>query len=298
MDTKINLNQLRVFHVAAKAQSFTRAAEALFLTQPGISKHIKELEEYYGTRLFDRLGKKVVLTQAGEILYAKTESIFNMIDQVRMEIDDLQGLSRGVLNIGASITMGIYILPGVIRRFRAIYPKIDMRMDITLNRQIVEMVLKNDIDFGFLGAPVHDDRLKLAPFYDDELLLIVSSKHEWASRDAIEPHELLTCPFILSRKGSGTRTIIEERLGMIGIALQSTMEFGHTEAVKKAVEAGLGVSVISKAAISREEHLGLIKALRLSGVDLKRTFYFAYRKDKYLSNLDKTFLQFIVYYNS
>jgi DNA-binding transcriptional LysR family regulator len=297
MDIKMNLNQLRVFHVTAKAQSFTRAADALFLTQPGISKHIKELEEYYDTRLFDRLGKKVVLTQAGEILYGKTEIIFNMIDQLKVEIDELQGLNRGALNIGASITMGIYILPVVLGRFRSMYPNIDVRMDIALNQQIAEMVLGNSIDFGFLGAPVSDDRLKLEPFFKDELVLIVPSNHEWATHDTIEPHELLGCPFISSRQGSGTRAVIEEQLGRIGITLKKTIEFGNTEAVKKAVEAGLGISIVSKVAIRREEHLGVIKVLGISGVDFRRTFYFAYRKDKYLSNLDKAFLQFIVYYD-
>jgi DNA-binding transcriptional LysR family regulator len=298
MDTKINLNQLRVFHAAAKVQSFTRAAEALFLTQPGISKHIKELEEYYGTRLFDRLGKKVVLTQAGEILYAKTETIFTMIDQLKVEIDELQGLNRGILNIGASITIGVYLLPGVLGQFRSLFSNIDIRLDIALNQQVAEMLLNNSIDFGFLGAPVSDDRLKLEPFFKDALVLIVPSNHEWAHRSAIEPHELLRQPFILSRRGSGTRSVIEERLVQIGISLKNTLEFGNTEAVKKAVEAGLGVSIVSRIAIQREEHLGVIRALGISGVDFRRTFYFAYRKDKYLSNLDKTFLQFIVYYNS
>lgn len=290
-----NFNQLRVFHVTAKVQSFTRAAEALFLTQPGISKYIKELEEYYGTRLFERMGKKVFLTQAGEILYGKTETIFNMIDQVKVEIDELQGLNRGILNIGASITIGIYILPGVLGRFRSMYPKIDVRLDIALSRQVAEMLLDNSIDFGFLGAPVHDDRLILSPFYEDELVLIVPGNHEWAQRDTIEPHDLMSCLFIFSGRGSGTRAVIEERFGRMGIALKNTMEFGHTEAVKKAVEAGLGVSIVSKATISREEHLGMLRTLNISGVNLQRTFYFAYRKEKYLSNLDKTFLQFIVY---
>lgn len=293
----LNLNQLRVFHAAAKVQSFTRAAEALFLTQPGISKHIKELEEYYGTPLFDRLGKKVVLTQAGEALYKKTETIFTMIDQVKLEIDELQGLTRGTLNIGASVTIGIYILPAVLGRFRSLYPNINVHMDIALNRQIIEMVLNNSIDFGFLGAPMHDDRLKLESFFNDELVLIVPGNHEWAMRDAIEPHELLRCPFIYSRQGSGTRAFIQDKLGRIGITLKNTMEFGHTEAVKKAVEAGLGVSIVSKATISREEHLGVVRALCLSGLDLQRKFYFAYRNDKYLSNLHKTFLRFIIHYN-
>ncbi len=294
----MNLNQLKVFHVAAKTQSFTRAAEALFLTQPGISKHIKELEEYYGTRLFDRLGKKVVLTQAGEILYAKTEIIFNMIDQLKVEIDELQGMNRGTLNIGASITIGVYLLPEILGRFRSLYPNIDVRLDIILNQQVVEMVINNTIDFGFLGAPVIDDRLRWDPFSQDELVLIVPANHEWVQRDTIEPHELLGCPLISSRQGSGTRAIIEERFGRMGIALKNMMEFGNTEAVKKAVEAGLGVSIVSKVAIAREEHLGVIRTLHISGIDLHRIFYVTYRKDKYLSNLDKTFLQFIVYNKS
>ena len=292
----LNLNQLRIFQVAAKVQNFTRAAEALFLTQPGISKHIKELEEYYGTRLFDRLGKKVVLTQAGEILYAKTEIIFNMIDQLKLEIDELQGLNRGVLNIGSSITIGVYLLPGVLGQFRSMFPNIGIRLDIAMNQQVVENILNNSIDMGFLGDPVDDDRLKLEHFITDELVLIVPSNHEWASRDTIEPHELLGCSFISSRRGSGTRAVIEERLGRIGIILKNTIEFGHTEAVKKAVEAGLGVSIISKATLTREVHLGVIRALSISGLDLQRSFYFAHRKDKYLSNLDKTFLHFIVCY--
>jgi DNA-binding transcriptional LysR family regulator len=293
----MNLNQLKVFHVTAKAQSFTRAAEAMFLTQPGISKHIKELEEYYGTRLFDRLGRKIVLTQAGEILYEKTEIIFNTIDQVKVEIDELQGLNRGILNIGASITIGIYILPEVLGRFKSMHPKIDVRLEIALNRQIAEMLLDNSIDFGFLGAPLHDDRLIATPFFQDELVLIVPGNHEWAQREKIDPPDLMSCPFIFSGRGSGTRAVIEERLGSIGITLKDTMEFGHTEAVKKAVEAGLGVSIVSSATVSREQRLGALKTLNLSGVNLQRTLYFAHRKEKYLSNLDKTFLQFIVYYN-
>jgi DNA-binding transcriptional LysR family regulator len=291
----INLNQLKVFHVTARMQGFTRAAEVLYLTQPGISKYVKDLEEYYGMRLFDRLGKRVVLTQAGEILYARTEAIFGMIDQVKVELDELQGMDRGVLNIGASITLGVYVLPEVLGRFRARYPRVDINLDITINRQVAENVIANEIDVGFLGAPVHDERLKIEPFMQDELVLIVPGFHEWASRDAVGPHDLPGATFIYPRHGSGTRDIIEKRLASAGIVLKNTLEIGHTEAVKKAVEAGLGVSILSKAAILREEHLGVIKSLRLSGVDLMRTFYFAYRKDKYLSRVTSTFLQFAVY---
>jgi len=291
----VNLNQLRVFHVAAKLQSFTRASEALFLTQPGISKHIKELEEYYGISLFDRLGKRVVLTQAGEILLSAVDQIFSLIDRSKSEIDDLKGLAGGDLRIGASITIGIYILPPILKRFHQLYHGIGITLDIDANQQIANRVLDNSIDIGLLGAPVNDERLVMTPFFKDELAVIVPGTKEWATRESIQPLELMNENFILPGKGSGTRNVVEERLKQAGITLACKIELGHTEAVKKAVEAGLGISILSRAAVAREEKLGLIRAIPLTGVNLERLFHFTYRKDKYLSNLTKTFLQFIVY---
>jgi DNA-binding transcriptional LysR family regulator len=291
----MNLNQLKVFHITAKVQSFTRAAEALFLTQPGISKHIKDLEEDYGLRLFDRLGKRVVLTQAGEVLYTSTEKIFNIIDQTKVEIDEFRGLDRGTLNIGASITIGTYILPDILGRFRRAYPRLNISLDISLNREIVEKVLSNALDIGLLGAPTDDERLAMKLFFKDELAVIVPRGHEWALRDSVRPQDLLTQPFILTQQGSGTRVIVEERLKEAGIFFRNELEFGNTEAVKKAVEAGLGISIVSRHAVLREERQGLIKSLRLSGVNLERHFYITYRKDKYLSKLLEAFMQFLIY---
>lgn len=293
MDTY--LNQLKVFHVAAREGSFTRAAAALFLTQPGISKHIKDLEEHYGTKLFDRLGKKVTLTRAGEILFAKTETIFNIISQLKVEIDELQGLQGGLLKIGASMTIGVYVLPPVLARFQENYPQVDISLDVAVNRQVADNLLNNAIDIGFLGAPAADARLVTGPFLKDELVVIVPAGHAWARRDTIAPHDLTSQTFVMAKEGSGTRRIIEAKLADRGVTLKKTIEFGHTEAVKKAVESGMGIGILSKLAIVREEHLGLIKPLRLEGVDLTRTFFFAYRKDKYLNTVTKTFLQYAVY---
>jgi len=291
----LNLNLLRVFHTVARLQSFTRAAEALFLTQPGISKHIKVLEDYYESRLFDRLGKKVVLTQAGETLFLSADKIFNLLERSKTEIDDLKGLKVGDLRIGASVTIGIYLLPDVLNKFQSLYPGIRVTLDIDLNRQIIRQVLDNSVDIGFLGAPADDERLVVTPFFKDELVVIVPADKSWATRDHIQPLDLLSERFILSRSGSGTRAIIEERLQQVGVTLKNTIEFGHTEAVKKAVEVGLGISIISKSAILKEEKLGLIRSISLSEVNLDRNFYLTYRKDKYLTNLARTFLQFIVY---
>ena len=130
----MNLNQLRVFHVAAKLQSFTAAAQSLCLTQPGVSKHIKDLEGYYGTCLFDRIGKKIFLTQAGSVLYAKTEAIFDLLDHAREELDELKGLRRGKLTIGASTTLAVYIMPGILQRFKSLHPQVDISLDIAVSQ--------------------------------------------------------------------------------------------------------------------------------------------------------------------
>ncbi|MEW6609115.1 MAG: selenium metabolism-associated LysR family transcriptional regulator [bacterium] len=292
-NNRMNLNQLRVFHTVAKLQSFTKATSELYLTQPGISKHIKELEEYYGIRLFDRLGKKVVLTQAGEILFATTKDMFNLVNEAKIKIDELKGIRGGKLTMGASVTIGIYILPEILGKFRHKYPDIEIALDISLSQEIVEKVLANTIDIGFIGAIVNDERLIIKQFLTDELVVIVSPRHKWADRESIQPNELANETFIISRQGSGTRTIVEERLKQIGVILKKTMEFGNTEAIKKAVEAGLGISIISKYAILREVNAGILKSICLSGVNLGRNFYFTYRKDKYLTNVVKAFLSLL-----
>lgn len=247
-----NLNLLRIFRTVAKLQSFTRAAEVLCLTQPGISKHIKTLENHYKTTLFDRLGKRVVLTETGEALLSSVEKIFYLIERSREEIDDLKGLNKGILKIGASITIGVYFLPGILEKFKKLYPGTRITLDIDLNRQVIRQVLENEADIGLLGAPAGDGRLVMTPFHKDELVVIAPGNKSWAKRDGISADDLLCENFILSRSGSGTRAVIEERLKAAGVVLKNTMEFGNTEAIKKAVEAGLGISIVSKSAVSRE----------------------------------------------
>lgn len=291
----INLNQIKVFHAVAQQQSFTRAAQALFLTQPGISKHIKDLEEYYGTRLFDRIGKKVVLTQAGELLYAAAEKIFRLVEHAKEEIDDLKGLQAGDLRIGASVTIGIYLLPAILEKFKRLYPGTRVALDIDLNRKVIGQVLDNSADIGLLGAPAEDDRLVMTPFHKDSLVVIAPGNKAWAKREGISPDDLAGETFILSRRGSGTRAIIEERLNAAGVVLRDKMEFGNTEAIKKAVEAGLGISIVSKTAVDREVQLGLLASIPLTGINMERDLYLVYRKDKYISTLIKTFLEFVVY---
>jgi DNA-binding transcriptional LysR family regulator len=289
----MNLNQLRVFHSVAKLRSFSRAADALCLTQPGISKHIKLLEAYYGVRLFDRLGKKVILTQAGEILFDKAEMMFDHLNEAKVQIDDMKSLTGGKIDIGASVTIGVYVLPNLLGNFIRRYPSIKIALDISLSQEIERKVLSNSLDLGFVGHPVKDERLSIHRFLTDELVVIVPPEHSWAKRKTIQPHQLVDQPFLVSREGSGTRRTIEEQLRLKGIHLNRIMEFGNTECVKKAVEAGLGISIISRQVVAREVSLNLIRPIPLTGIRTKRDFYIIHLKDKYLNNLVQAFLGFL-----
>ncbi|MCJ7662674.1 MAG: LysR substrate-binding domain-containing protein, partial [Desulfobacterales bacterium] len=172
-------------------------------------------------------------------------------------------------------------------------PSIKISTDISLSQEIEGKVLSNSLDLGFVGHPVRDERLSIQRFLIDELVVIVPPDHRWAKRKTIQAHQLVDQPFLISREGSGTRRTIEEQLRAKGIMLNSIMEFGNTECVKKAVEAGLGISIISKYAVAREVSLDLIRSIRLTGIKTKRDFYIIYLRDKYLNNPVKAFLGFL-----
>ncbi len=287
----LNLNQLRIFHTVARLLSFTGASRELHLTQPGISMHIKELEKHYKTRLFDRLGKKIVLTQAGTILFKATENILGLVNDAKIKIDDLQGLTSGTLNIGASTTIGTYILPELLVKFRHAHPNIEIAMDISLSQEVVEKVLNNTIEIGFVGHCTREKKLLVKPFAKDPMVLIVAAKHPWAGRrQPVRLQDLSDQPILLARRGSGTRAIMERLFARQKISPKNCMELGTVEGVKKAVEIDLGISIISKYVVARELAAGLIKTVAMSGVDLNRDLYLLYHKDRYLSGAARAFL--------
>lgn len=295
MIDNLNMNQLRIFHAVARALNFTRASQELHLTQPGISKHIKQLEGFYGTKLFDRVGKKVILTQAGEVLFKTTGTLFGLLQESKARIDDLRGLAGGKLMIGASISIGTYILPEMLVQFRKKHPNVQITVEMAQCEQIVKKILDYSIELSFVGHCYEkNERLSIKPFHADPMLLIVSKKHAWAKRKSVRLQELADEPFLLSRKGSGTRNIVEEALEKARITLSKTMELGTTEAVKQAVKVGLGVSILSKHLVKKELETGLIASIPLQGTNLKRDLYLVYHKDRYLSDAARVFLELIV----
>lgn len=286
----MNMNQLRVFHSVATVLSFTRASEELHLTQPGISKHIKALEETYGARLFDRLGRKVMLTQAGEILYRATTAVFAELDGARARIDDLKGLAGGMLIIGASVTIAAYILPGMLTRFRKEVPEVEIAVDTGFSGQIVDKVLDNVLELGFVGHYRPDPRLAVQVFRKDSMELIVSPQHPWARRTTpVHLDEMAGETVLLSKRGSGTWRLVADCLNNAGVVLKHTMELGTTEGVKQAVAADLGVSILSTHVLASAMSGNAVKMVPLAAA-MERDLFLIRHKDRYLSRAAQAFL--------
>lgn len=286
----MNLNRLRVFHVAAGQASFTAAADALHLTQPGVSKHIKELELHYGQPLFDRLGKTVRLTQAGEILLRTTTDIFRRLDEAQARIDDLGQAMGGWLRIGASNSIGACLLPPLLAGFSRAHPRVELAIDIGLSGDIENKLLDHALDIGLLGhAPDHPD-LAARIFAHDRLVLVVPPHHDWAGRRVpVAPTELAQQVLLVSKAGSGTRKLVETLLAGAGVVLGRTQEMGSTEGVKKAVEAGLGISLLSNCVVHKEVAAGWLSAVPVAGLPTERAYYLAHHRDRYLPAAARAF---------
>lgn len=295
----MNMNQLKIFHSVAGLLNFTRASEKLHLTQPGISKHIKGLEEYYGTRLFDRPGRGVVLTQAGEILYKATTELFALLKATKLQIDDLETLAGGQLCIGGSVTIATYILPGMLTQFRKNAPHIEITVDTAFSRQIVEKVLDNTLELGFVGHCRPDVRLTVHTFMTDNMTLVVSPFHPWAERKSpVRVEELTDQMFLLSKPGSGTWRLVSDFLNRSGIVLKSTMELGTTEGLKHAVAAGLGISILSNHVMAGELASGTLLEIPLACEGLKRDLFLVHHKDRDLSETARAFIALFEIKNS
>ena len=286
----MNLDQLRILQAVAQSRSFTRAAEIVHLTQPGISKHVKQMEEYFGVPLFDRSGRKATLTEAGAVLYAATQEIMSTMDGAERQIDDLKGLRGGKLRLGSSFPIGVYVLPPLLAAFRKQHPAVEITLEIRLSEAVETKLLANEFDLGLVSHDTRDSRLVARPFMRDELVVIVPLEHAWASKRLIRLKALATETFIVAAQGAGTRAVVEERLAEQGITLPRIMEFGNLEGVKHAVEAGLGVSVQARTVVEREIAAGSLHAVRLSGVDTSIRFFYVSRRNSHLTYAAKALI--------
>lgn len=280
----MTLRQLEVFLAIARARSYRSAAEALHTSQPALSQHMRELEAELGVRLLDRLSRGVALTEAGRLLEDRAKRVFATLTDVRDGLGELQGLRRGSLLVGASTTPGIYVLPGVIGEFRRRYPGIDLRLQIGNSRVIEAAVQAHEIDLGVVGghglAPGEEC---LAAGLADELVLILPPRHPWARRREVSPSRLADEALLVREEGSATRRVTERALERAGVGWRVSMELGHTEAIKRAVMAGLGVAFVSVQAVRSEVADRRLAAVRLRGLRIRRHFHMIHSEARTLS---------------
>ena len=288
------LRQFEVFLAVAKAGSFRAAAEAMHLSQPALSQHVAEMERELGTRLFDRLGRKVALTEAGRVLEDHAHRLFASLASAREAVADLSGLKRGSLVLGASTTPGIYVLPGVIAAFQEKYPGVTLSLRIANSALIEEQIRGNEVDLGVVGGhPLRLGEECVAAGLLDELVLIVPPGHPWARRREIQPSLLEGERLLVREEGSATRQVTERALQRAGGHIKASMELGHTEAIKQAVIAGLGIAFVSIHAIRGELEVGRLRAVRLKGLRIQRHFHIIHNEGRTLSTSARTFIELL-----
>ena len=275
--------RLHVFFTVARLLSFTKAAESLHMTQPAVTFQVRQLEEYFNTRLFDRTHNRISLTEAGKRVFEYADRVFELYAEMENSVRELTGEISGLLIIGASTTIAEYMLPALLGDFKHKYPDVNVRLKVSNSDGIVSMVENNIIDLGVVEAPVANKNLAVEVCRMDELVAIVPPSHEMAKAGSIPISKIVEYPYICREEGSGTREVIMESLveqGMNPSDLNISMELGSPEAIKGAVEAGMGISVVSRATVSKELQLGTLVALSLEPT-LERPFSFVHQKQKF-----------------
>lgn len=290
----MDIHQLRVFLSVFKNRSFSKASQELHLTQPTISDHIKSLEEELNCRLFDRLGRTIIPTAEAEVLRNYAIDILEKAEEAKTSLNRIKAHPSGELIIGASTIPGTYMLPGLIKKFKEHYPLIELRLLISDSKGILDMVLSHEILMGIIGAKLSNSKINYLPFGEDELILVASPA--LFTKSSIKMEELLNLPIILREEGSGTRKEMERILKERGIEIEDLKIagiFGSTEAVKEAVKASLGLAILSRFSVRDEIKSGLLKEIKIQGIEFKRRFYIIFHKKRNLPHQYKLFLEYL-----
>jgi len=289
----INLHQLMLFHTVARSGSFSRAAAELLISQPSVSIQVRELERQLGADLFEQVGKSVRLTEAGRVLDDYAARILGLIDEARVAVDELKGLRRGRLLLGATPTPGTYVLPALLGRFKEQYPGIEIVLSIKDTRRIQEMVLQHELDLGVVGGKVSFPDLEASVFLTDELVLVAAPSHRFAALPAVRVADLAGEPFILRERGSGNREVVDEALHQAGVHVTPVFELEGAEMVKQAVAASLGISILWRCAVELDVAAGRLRIVPLEGLEMKRAIWLVRRRDHRLPRAAQAFLEML-----
>lgn len=293
----MDLRRLEVFSKVYELKSFSRAGRTCLLSQPTVSEHIRQLETQLDVRLFDRLGREVVPTRAGEILYNYVRRMLNLKREAVQTLQRYRGKMSGDLELGGSTIPGQYILPSLIGSFREDFPDIFIKLIVADTMEITEMVLDGELELGVVGAKIKNNKLQFERLFDDELVLAVSPEHRWAKRSNIKLEELPQAPFIMREQGSGTRmTMLEifEQEGLDSQDFKVVAEMGSTDAIRQAIKAKVGVSILSRRAIADELQFKQLCHIPVKGLSLTRHFYLVTHKKRSRSPIGQAFVEFLI----
>jgi DNA-binding transcriptional LysR family regulator len=286
--------RLKVFHSVATNLSFTKAAADLFITQPAVTKNIQELETSFDLRLFDRQGNKIILTPAGQILLNHAEHIVGIYRQIEFDLNIIKKKFSGQLQLGASTTIGQYVLPPILAKFYQSFPDIKLSLLNDNTEKIETALIDQKIELGIVEGKTQNKQLKYIPFLKDELVAIVHVKSKLAQKEEISLSELKTIPLVFRERGSGTLEVIEHELAKFKIKLsqlQVAMYLGSTESIKSFLTHSNCIGFVSVRAVAKEIADGKFKIITIKELDIIRNFYFVHLQGN-LAGLADTFMRF------
>ena len=293
LDRAVTLRQLRTFKTVADLASFSAAAQRLKLSQPSISYQVKELEETLGLPLLDRLGKRVRLTEAGNVLYGYARRMLDVLDEATVAIEEMRGIKRGTLRVGASTTVGIYLLPAALGAFKKEHPGLVISLEIGTRARVQEQVLDSELDLAVVGPALKDPELAVIPFLSDELVVIAPAGHALAGEKGLNLKDLAAEPFVMREPASGSRWSLEKAARKAGAKLVVAMELGSNGAIKHAVESGLGLAVISRYACSLEFSTKRLVELDVKGFPIRRDWHIVHLRRRKLPASVTAFIDFL-----
>lgn len=289
----LDLHKIRIFATIARLMSFTRAADHLHMTQPTVSQQLAMLEAQVGTPLIERDTRRLRLTAAGETLLPYAEKLLTLTQEAVEATRAAAGLADRTLRLGVGHTLAIYLLPDLLSRYQAHYPGHPVRISVGNTGQLLALVASEAAEVALVGSPAEHPGIVMTPFMRDHLVVIVAPGDPWAERADVELDELRQRIFLTREPGSALHASVERLLGAAHLASESVIQLGETEAIKRSVEAGLGVALIQGIAVEREVAAGHLYALRLRGGDDSRTYVYAHRQTQTLSSAARNLIDLL-----
>ena len=288
----MNLHQLRIFCSVVEHRNYTKAADALFMTQPAVSLQLQALERSLQVKLLERVNQQLVVTEAGEALYQCALPMLNAEEEAERVLAELRGVARGRLVIGANTTGGMYVVPPLLAEYKERHPDSELLLQIDATDRLIERVRQGIIDLGFACGTIKQPELTVEAIGVDHLTLILSKRHPLASSASLTLEQVVAQPFIVPESISRTRQFIEQTMRDHGYTLKIAMHFQGTEPVKKAVESNLGVGIVSSTAVEREVAAGVLRAMPIEGLNLQRPLVMFYRHGKYFGPMARDFMSY------